>query len=74
MEVWDHDHRRNLRYFFLAAREVAAIQSEHVLVTMKHFAAYTQEQGRLGDSPTGERPAVNQIVSERALREIMAKT
>jgi len=22
-EVWDHDHRRNLRYFFLAAREVA---------------------------------------------------
>ena len=54
----------------LAAREVAAIQSEHVLVTMKHFAVYTQEQGRLGDSPTGERPAVNQLVSERALREI----
>ena len=54
----------------LAAREVAAIQSEHVLVTMKHFAVYTQEQGRLGDSPTGERLAVNQIVSERALREI----
>jgi NAD(P)-dependent dehydrogenase (short-subunit alcohol dehydrogenase family) len=23
MEVWDADHRRNLRYFFLAAREVA---------------------------------------------------
>ena len=54
----------------LAAREVAAIQSGHVLVTMKQFAAYTQEQGRLGDSPTGERLAVNQIVSERALREI----
>ena len=54
----------------LAAREVAAIQSEHVLVTMKHFAVYTQEQGRLGDSPTDERLAVNQIVSERALREI----
>jgi beta-glucosidase len=54
----------------LAAREVAAIQSEHVLVTMKHFAVYTQEQGRLGDNPIGERPAVNQIVSERALREL----
>jgi beta-glucosidase len=54
----------------LAAREVAAIQSQHVLVTMKHFAVYTQEQGRLGDNPIGERPAVNQLVSERALREI----
>jgi beta-glucosidase len=54
----------------IAAREVAAIQAEHVLVTMKHYAVYTQEQGRLGDNPIGERPAVNQIVSERALREI----
>jgi beta-glucosidase len=54
----------------LAAREVAAIQAEHVLVTAKHYAVYTQEQGRLGDNPIGERPAVNQIVSERALREI----
>jgi beta-glucosidase len=54
----------------MAAREVAGIQSQHVMTTIKHFAVYTQEQGRLGDNPTGERPAVNQIVSERALREI----
>jgi beta-glucosidase len=59
---------------FLAASmtgpEVAAIQSQHVMTTIKHFAAYTQEQGRVGDSPTGVGPAVNEIVSERALREI----
>ena len=59
---------------FLAASmtgpEVAAIQSRHVMVTLKHFAAYTQEQGRVGDSPQGIGPAVNEIVSERALREI----
>ena len=59
---------------FLAASltgpEVAAIQSQHVIATLKHFAAYTQEQGRVGDAPLGEGPAVNEIVSERALREI----
>jgi beta-glucosidase len=54
----------------MAAREVAGIQSQHVMTTIKHYAVYTQEQGRLGDNPTGERPAVNQIVSERALHEI----
>ena len=54
----------------MTAPEVAAIQSRHVMVTLKHFAAYTQEQGRVGDSPTGQGPAVNEIVSERALREI----
>jgi beta-glucosidase len=54
----------------IAAREVAGIQSRHVLTTIKHFAVYTQEQGRLGDNPLGERPAVDQIVSERAIREI----
>jgi beta-glucosidase len=54
----------------MAAREVAAIQAQHVLVTMKHYAVYTQEQGRLGDNPIGERPAIDQIVSERAIREI----
>jgi beta-glucosidase len=58
----------------IVAREVAGIQSEHVLATIKHFAVYTQEQGRLGDSPTGERPAVNQIVGERAIREIYLPT
>jgi len=50
--------------------EIAALQSNHVLATMKHFAAYTQEQGRCGDSPVGARPAVNEQIGERALREI----
>jgi beta-glucosidase len=63
---------------YLAARivapEVAGIQAEHVLATVKHFAVYTQEQGRLGDNPIGERPAVNQIVSERAIRELYLPT
>ncbi|MGW8369940.1 MAG: glycoside hydrolase family 3 N-terminal domain-containing protein, partial [Gammaproteobacteria bacterium] len=54
----------------MAAREVAGIQARHVLTTIKHYAVYTQEQGRLGDNPTGEEPAVDQIVSERALREV----
>ncbi len=54
----------------IVAREIAAIQSRHVITMIKHFAAYTQEQGRLGDNPTGFAPAVNQVVSERALREI----
>ncbi|HEX4097643.1 MAG TPA: glycoside hydrolase family 3 N-terminal domain-containing protein, partial [Caulobacteraceae bacterium] len=59
---------------FLAASmtgpEVAAIQSQHVMTTIKHFAAYTQEQGRVGDSPQGIGAAVNEIVPERVLREI----
>lgn len=54
----------------LAAAEVSGLQSEHVLVTMKHYAVYTQEQGRLGDNPIGEGAAVDQIVSERAMREL----
>jgi beta-glucosidase len=58
----------------LVAPEVAGIQSEHVLTTIKHFAVYTQEQGRLGDNPIGERPAVDQIVSERAIRELYLPT
>jgi beta-glucosidase len=59
---------------FLAASmigpEIAALQTHHVAATMKHFAAYSEEQNRCGDSPTGERPAVNEFISERALREI----
>jgi beta-glucosidase len=59
---------------FLAASmvgpEIAAIQAHHVIATMKHYAAYTQEQNRSGDQPTGSKPANNEIVSERALREI----
>jgi beta-glucosidase len=59
---------------FLVARtvgpEVKAIQSKHVVTTLKHYAAYTQEQGRCGDQPIGRGPAVNEVISERALREI----
>jgi beta-glucosidase len=54
----------------LTGPEVKAIQSNHVMTTIKHFAAYTQEQGRVGDSPTGFGAAVDETVSERALREI----
>src|SRR6185437_4572676 len=59
---------------FLAATisgpEIAAIQAHHVMATMKHFTAYNQEQNRTGDQPTGSKPSNNEIVSERALREI----
>lgn len=54
----------------IVAPEVAAIQSHHVLATMKHFAVYTQEQNRSGDQPTGYKTANNEELSERALREI----
>ena len=50
--------------------EVKALQSQHVVTTMKHYAVYTQEQGRCGSQPTGSEPAVNEVVSERAIREI----
>lgn len=58
----------------IVAREVPAIQSRHVITMIKHFAAYTQEQGRLGDNPIGFANAVNEVVSERALREIYFPT
>lgn len=54
----------------MAASEVAAIQSRHVIVTMKHFAAYTQEAGRVGGIPSGTHPAGNNMISQKALREI----
>jgi beta-glucosidase len=54
----------------LAAPLVKAIQQQGVAVTLKHFAVYAQEQGRTGDLPFGMRPAVNNIVSERVIREI----
>lgn len=54
----------------MSGPEIAAIQSHHVLATMKHFTAYNQEQNRTGDQPTGTKPSNNEIVSERALREI----
>jgi beta-glucosidase len=54
----------------MAAREVAGIQSQHVMSMTKHYAVYTQEQGRAGDHPLRTKPAGNNIVSARALREI----
>lgn len=54
----------------IAAQVVRGVQAQGVAVTLKHFAAYEQEQGRTGDMPFGLEPAVNNIVSERALREI----
>lgn len=54
----------------MAGPEIAAIQSHHVLSMAKHFAVYTQEQGRGGDHPLRLKPAGNNLVSERAIREI----
>jgi len=54
----------------IVAPEIRAIQANHIAATMKHFAAYNQEQNRSGDQPTGVGHGVNQIISERALREI----
>jgi beta-glucosidase len=54
----------------MAASEISAIQSRHVIATMKHFAAYTQEAGRVGGIPSGTHPAGNNMISQKALREI----
>ena len=54
----------------MAAHEVGAITSHKVNVTMKHFAVYAQEAGRVGDQPSGSAPTGDNIVSEKALREI----
>lgn len=54
----------------IAGPEIKAIQSQHVMSMAKHFAVYTQEQGRAGDHPLRSKPAVDNILSERTLREI----
>lgn len=54
----------------MAAAEVKAIQARGVIATLKHFAVYAQEAGRVGDSPSGLNPSGNNLVSEKALREI----
>ncbi len=54
----------------IAAQVVQGVQEQGVAATLKHFAVYEQEQGRTGDLPFGLKPAVNNIVSERAIREI----
>ncbi len=52
----------------LAPPEIEGIQSQHVIVQVKHFAAYNQEIGRFGYPLAG--PANNVQVSQRALEEI----
>jgi len=54
----------------MAGPEVRAIADQGVNATVKHFAVYTQEVGRVGDQPSGSAPSVNNIVGEKALREI----
>nr|WP_166180790.1 glycoside hydrolase family 3 C-terminal domain-containing protein [Altererythrobacter segetis] len=54
----------------MAGPEVRAISDHGVNVTMKHYAAYTQEAGRVGDQPSGSAQTVDNVISEKALREI----
>ncbi len=54
----------------MAANVVRGVQEQGVAATLKHFAVYEQEQGRTGDLPFGLKPAVNNIVSERVIREL----
>ena len=54
----------------MAGPEVRAISDQGVVATIKHYAVYNQEAGRVGDLPSGSAPSVNNIVGEKALREI----
>jgi beta-glucosidase len=54
----------------MAGPEVRAIGEQHVSATIKHYAVYNQEAGRVGDQPSGSAPTVDNIVSEKAIREI----
>src|SRR5262249_6812417 len=56
----------------LVASEIRGMQGAHVIAQVKHFATNNQEIGRFGN-PLGNppaSPAVNVLVSERALQEI----
>ena len=52
-----------------SAAVIMGAQSQHVISTLKHYTAYNQDFGRIGFAAVGA-PAVNAVVSERALREI----
>jgi beta-glucosidase len=55
----------------LAAAEVRAIQDTHVISMVKHFVGNNAETGRTGYATSGGRgPAINTVVSERALQEL----
>jgi len=54
----------------VAGAEFRALAGRHIVTQMKHYAVYAQEQGRVGDQPSGQQPAQNNVLSERALREI----
>lgn len=56
----------------IVAAEIGGVQSHPVIAQVKHFAANNQEIGRFGN-PLGTpplSPAIDVVVSERALREI----
>nr|XP_031859425.1 uncharacterized protein CI109_005069 [Kwoniella shandongensis]KAA5526497.1 hypothetical protein CI109_005069 [Kwoniella shandongensis] len=52
----------------LAVASVKGTQSENILASPKHFAAYNQETNRFGDAPKWS--AANVIVSNRTLQEV----
>ncbi|MEO6387790.1 MAG: glycoside hydrolase family 3 C-terminal domain-containing protein, partial [Croceibacterium sp.] len=54
----------------MSGNEVRALADGGVIATMKHYAVYGQEAGRVGDQPSGSSPTGNNVVSEKALREI----
>ena len=54
----------------IAGAHIQAIQSQNVVAMAKHFAVYTSEQYRSGDHPLRATPAVDNVLSERAIREI----
>jgi beta-glucosidase len=54
----------------MAGPEVRAISDQGLVATIKHYAVYTQEAGRVGDLPSGGAPSIDNIVGEKAIREI----
>ena len=52
----------------MASAEVSALQKEHVIAMIKHFAGNNQDTDRVGHFP--DFTGINEIISERALHEI----